>query len=142
MEDWVLQQAAAAVGTIVLGVFSGLYSGLVVSRASRFNTCIREAERPLKGVEGMQEGRLVFISDVKADLTAMTLAADDLAADGHVDACIAVRGAKAKAERAIEDGRQGRSSWEGLEEALTEVRREIRKQRPKRWAIYSPWSTP
>lgn len=132
----------SVIATIVLGILSGLYSGLVVSRAAQFNELIREAERPLKRFDCMEEDGKVIFRFSTDDLRAIGFAAADLAANGHVQASVAVTAVEREINDAILKAKGGRFSYVDLENAALVLRHRLGALRPTRLAIYSPFAAP
>ncbi|MBH1494716.1 hypothetical protein JY423_09275 [Stenotrophomonas maltophilia] len=124
---------------LITGLLSGYYAGLVVSRTARFSALLRDAERPFKTVEYMQEEGFVQVAGW--DEKPLDRAADDLAADKQVQASLVVRAKLFEMRDTLQKARRGEIDAMELEGLLKASRAVIRGLRPHP-RVLVPWGAP
>ncbi|MCI1157007.1 hypothetical protein MOQ18_12635 [Stenotrophomonas maltophilia] len=138
--DPLFENILIGLGTgLVTGLLSGYYSGLVVSRTARFSALLRDAERPFKTVEYMQEAGFVQVAGWNEN--PLDRAADDLAADKQVKASLAVRAQVAEMRETLQKAGRGEIDADEFERSLKASRAVIRRLRPHP-RVLMPWGSP
>ncbi|WP_414609735.1 hypothetical protein [Stenotrophomonas pavanii] len=118
------------------GLLSGYYSGLVISRTSRFHSLLRDAQRVLKQVDFEQQDTGVVVRGWEPKQ--LGAVADDLASDREAHAASVVRARSIDVTKAFYAAVEGKLNATEFEAVVTRARNEIAKLRPS-LRVLIPW---